>query len=255
MTWGRPVTAGRCRKRSLRALVASWPTRYRAALSGKTLHAEAMANKTATRRRRMVEKRAEAPIAEGVDYPTKVELRCMLAVSAGEVRSGQRPNGRIGPCNRVLLHFVVATGRRASELRGLGWKHLDLDLGIVTIEQRADRWNEIGAPKSSAGRRTIPLDRDMVQMLKEWRLRCPGAAPRANSSMCTRTLKEKSRICRLCITGRSFKFKRLRASSARKGRRPSTTCTRFAMPPSAYGLRPAGRRGRCKRSPGTRPSQ
>ncbi|MBV8120525.1 MAG: site-specific integrase [Alphaproteobacteria bacterium] len=144
------------------------------AVGQNVVHAEAIANKTATRRRRMVEKRAEAPIAEGVDYPTKAELRRMLALPAGEVRPGRRPDGRIGPRNRVLLHFVVATGLRASEIRGLEWKHLDLDRGgTVTVEQRADRWNEIGAPKSSAGRRTIPLDRDMVQMLKEWRLRCP----------------------------------------------------------------------------------
>lgn len=146
------------------------------AIGHNVVHAEALANKTATRRRRMVEKRQEKPIEEGVDYPTKAELRRMLAVPEGEVRRGQRPDGHIGPRNRVLLHFVVATALRASELRGLEWKHLDLDLGTVTVEQRADRWNELGAPKSASGRRIIRIDRDIITILKEWRLRCPRRA-------------------------------------------------------------------------------
>jgi integrase len=147
------------------------------AVGQNVVHAEVMANKTATRRRRMVEKRQEKPIEEGVDYPTKAELRALLAIPENpDPRPGQRPDGRITPRNRVLLHFTVATGFRASEIRGLEWKHIDLDAGTATVGQRADRWNVIDAPKSAAGRRSIELDPEMVLMLKEWRVRCPRRA-------------------------------------------------------------------------------
>ena len=40
--------------------------------------------------------------------------------------------------------------------------------------QRADRYNNIGPPKSDSSVRTIPLDREaMVPALKEWKLKCP----------------------------------------------------------------------------------
>jgi integrase len=144
------------------------------AVGQNVVHAEAIANKTATRRRRMVEKRQERPVKEGIDYPSKAELRDMLALAENPTFGlGQRPDGRIPPRSRVLLHFAVATGLRASELRGLEWRHLDTDGGTVSVEQRADRWNEIGPTKSTAGRRTVPFDPDMAQMLREWRVRCP----------------------------------------------------------------------------------
>jgi integrase len=144
------------------------------AVGQNVVHAETVANRTATRRRRMVEKRTEAPIAEGTDYPTKAELRAMLGLAEDpDARPGRRPDGRITTRNRAILHFAVATGLRASEIRGLEWRHIDLQAGTVRVEQRADRWNQIGPTKSAAGRRTIEIDRDMMLMLKEWRLRCP----------------------------------------------------------------------------------
>jgi integrase len=132
------------------------------AVGQNVVHAEAVQNQPAARRRRLAEKRQEKPIVEGVDYPTKAELRALLAVDS--------------PRYGVLLKFTVATGLRASELRGLEWRHLDLEVGIVKVEQRADRWNNINVPKSSAGRREIPLSPEIVLLLKEWRLRCPRCA-------------------------------------------------------------------------------
>ena len=46
------------------------------------VHAEAVRNKTAMRRRRMVEKRAAKKIVAGIDFPTKAELRAMLATDS-----------------------------------------------------------------------------------------------------------------------------------------------------------------------------
>jgi hypothetical protein len=36
------------------------------------------------------------------------------------------------------------------------------------LRQRADRYNEMGKPKSEAGERTIPLGPFVVNTLKEW---------------------------------------------------------------------------------------
>ena len=41
------------------------------------------------------------------------------------------------------------------------------------MRQRADRYNEIGAPKSEAGERTVPLTPIVLNALKEWKLAAP----------------------------------------------------------------------------------
>jgi hypothetical protein len=62
---------------------------------------------------------------------------------------------------------------RASELRGLTWGDVDFERKVVTVRQRADRWGAMGAPKSAAGRREIPMSPMVVNVLREWRLACP----------------------------------------------------------------------------------
>ena len=41
------------------------------------------------------------------------------------------------------------------------------------MRQRADKLNRIGAPKSRAGQRDIPMGPMVRNVLREWRLRCP----------------------------------------------------------------------------------
>jgi len=98
-----------------------------------------------------------------VAIPTKVELNALIvaARSAGE------------PMALPLLTTAIFAGLRASELRGLPWRGIDLKGGTITIDQRADATGRIGPPKSAAGRRTIPLPAAAVQALREWKLRCP----------------------------------------------------------------------------------
>jgi hypothetical protein len=51
---------------------------------------------------------------------------------------------------------------------------VDLKAAELHVRQRADRYNNIGSPKSDSSVRTIPLDREaMVPALKEWKLKCP----------------------------------------------------------------------------------
>jgi integrase len=62
---------------------------------------------------------------------------------------------------------------RASELRGLRWTDVDLKHGEIHVRQRADRYNEIGALKSEAAERTVPLIPLLINALREWKLACP----------------------------------------------------------------------------------
>lgn len=74
---------------------------------------------------------------------------------------------------RALVELVVFTGMRASELRGLAWRNVDMKKGNVRVEQRADAKGVLDHPKSKAGVRTIPLARSVVTTLCEWKLACP----------------------------------------------------------------------------------
>ena len=76
---------------------------------------------------------------------------------------------------RPLLITAIFTGMRSSELRGLTWVDVDFEQKVIHVRQRADHWGEIGAPKSAAGDRKIPMSPMVANALKEWRLACPRA--------------------------------------------------------------------------------
>lgn len=116
----------------------------------------------AERRRGGDGKRHKLRLEVGTDIPTKSEITAMLAAAS--------------PQWRPLIVTAVFTGMRASELRGLRWADVNLDRGEITVSQRADRWGNIGSPKSATSRRTIPLAPMVIASLKEWRLACPKSA-------------------------------------------------------------------------------
>ena len=105
-------------------------------------------------------KRADVGAMDAGDkMPTKDELRAMI----------EKVSGRWRP----FIVTAIFTGMRASELRGLPWDNVDLEGGVIRVRQRADAWGTIGAPKSKAGFRDIPLAPMVVNALKEWKLECP----------------------------------------------------------------------------------
>jgi integrase len=95
--------------------------------------------------------------------PTKAELQA-LAVAA---------QASAEPMALPLFIMAIFAGLRASELRGLAWRNVDLRGAAVSVDQRADLKNAIGPPKSESGHRTIPLPASAVKALREWKLRCP----------------------------------------------------------------------------------
>jgi len=105
-------------------------------------------------------KRHRKRLEVGVDIPTPDEINALVGAAADKALA--------------LVCLAAHAGLRASELRGLRWT--DLDLGskpMVTISQRADRWAEIGSPKSDAARRTVPLGEPAAQALRAWKLAQP----------------------------------------------------------------------------------
>jgi integrase len=98
-------------------------------------------------------------IEAGRDFPTPAEVKRLI-------------NAATNPRLHALLLTATLTGLRASELRGLRWKDVDLDNCELRVRQRADRWCKIGPPKSKKSRRTIPLDPEiLIPALKKWKLK------------------------------------------------------------------------------------
>ena len=95
----------------------------------------------------------------GVDIPTPAEVRALIEAAEGRAKS--------------FLMTAVFTGLRASELRGLRWSDIDFRRGELHVRQRADRYREIGPPKSESGERTVPIPPKVLANLREWKLACP----------------------------------------------------------------------------------
>jgi integrase len=108
-----------------------------------------------------LKKRDRRKLVVGRDIPSKAEVQSILANAFGRWRP--------------LFVTATFTGMRASELRGLTWDNVDFERRMIHIRQRANRWGDIGAPKSAAGDREIPMSPMVVNALKEWRLACPRA--------------------------------------------------------------------------------
>jgi integrase len=108
---------------------------------------------------RNAEKRQRGKLKVGVDIPTPREIKAIIANAKGRWRP--------------LLITAIFTGLRASELRGLRWRDIDFKANELHVRQRADRFNEIGRPKSAAGERVVPFGKFVANTLKEWKLECP----------------------------------------------------------------------------------
>jgi len=104
-------------------------------------------------------RRDQKKLVIGRDIPSKEEVQKILATAAGRWRP--------------LFVTATFTGMRASELRGLVWSHVDFERKVIHVRQRANLWGEIGAPKSAAGEREIPMAPIVFNALREWQLACP----------------------------------------------------------------------------------
>ena len=110
-----------------------------------------------------IKKREAGKLTVGRDLPSKQEIQTILTAAEGRWRP--------------FFQTAIFTGMRASELRGLTWDAVDFEKNLIHVRQRANLWGEIGAPRSAAGDREIPMSPMVVNALKGWRLVCPRQKP------------------------------------------------------------------------------
>lgn len=88
-----------------------------------------------------------------------------MAAAAMRARAAVRSSAR--------WSVALALGLRQGEALGLTWEDVDLDHGALTIRRALQRQTCRGlvlvAPKSRAGRRVIPLPKELVQALRTHR--------------------------------------------------------------------------------------
>jgi integrase len=92
--------------------------------------------------------------------PTRDEIKAVIAALEGQWRP--------------ILLTAIFTGLRASELRGLRWKDVDFVNRELHVTQRADKYKELGAPKSASSARTVPLPPIVLNALRELKLASTG---------------------------------------------------------------------------------
>jgi integrase len=130
-----------------------------------------------------VKKRDQRKLVVGRDIPSKEEVQMIISTA----------NGRWRP----LFITAIFTGMRSSEVRGLAWEDVDFDQKVIHVRQRADHWGTMGAPKSAASHRDIPMSPMVVNHLMEWRRHAHGPGrgrgPRGAYGSCSRTATAGSR--------------------------------------------------------------
>jgi integrase len=86
-----------------------------------------------------------------------------------------------GTLERVIVMFPALTGVRVGEILGATWEAVDLKAGKFEVRlnmQDNDKGKDkiLKAPKSQAGRRVLPLSRELLQELRLWKLKCPASS-------------------------------------------------------------------------------
>ena len=96
---------------------------------------------------------------EPAEFPAADEIKLLLEGATGDLRP--------------LIHTFIFTGMRPSEVRGLTWENVDFKEAVIYVRQRADRLNQLGRPKSKAGRRSIPMGPHLLALLRKWKIAQP----------------------------------------------------------------------------------
>lgn len=70
----------------------------------------------------------------------------------------------------IALHTLLATGLRSGEVLGLRWRDVDLEGGVVRVQQQWDKaaktYRDV---KSHRSRRPVPIDSDLISALRRHR--------------------------------------------------------------------------------------
>ena len=100
-------------------------------------------------------------------------LRCELE------RYGNEALAKVPECGLCLAfstaskvmaaRLILSTGLRRGEALGMTWGCVDFEIGAVRVEQSLALGQEMHAPKTKAGIRTVAVDATTMEALREWR--------------------------------------------------------------------------------------
>lgn len=99
----------------------------------------------------------------------KVAVEEMKTLSSADTRA--LLNAVRGDRHEARWFLALVFGLRPAEVLGLTWQNIDLDRGEIRIRQQLQRVNGrglviLGMAKTNAGRRNIPIPRNVVEMFR-----------------------------------------------------------------------------------------
>ncbi|PTM96484.1 site-specific integrase [Mycoplana dimorpha] len=110
----------------------------------------------------------------------------LSALSIAKIRAFEDELRSVGRSPAMIKKVLVSLGTLIADAQerglvgrnvvrdiGLRWKDVDLDKGEIRVHQRADRFNDIGRPKSLSSERAVPAPPMVINALREWKLACP----------------------------------------------------------------------------------
>jgi integrase len=118
-------------------------------------------------------RRLESNPAEGVILPKIVPVRPKWVFGPKEAGA---LIGRLAPKPRAMVALAILTGMRRGELLGLRWKCIDEEAKIVRIEEACYK-SHFDTPKTSAGRRALPLATPVLTLIGDWKKRARKTQP------------------------------------------------------------------------------
>lgn len=71
----------------------------------------------------------------------------------------------------VSAWLALATGMRRGEVLALKWKDIDLKNGKIHIRHQYGKERKIKSPKTSKSKRTISIDKNTIDFLRQWKKR------------------------------------------------------------------------------------
>ncbi len=113
--------------------------------------------------------------ARGVDLPTLTTVRPKWALT---ITQAAALLDALPPLARTMVGLGMLAGLRRGELFALRWKSVSLEDGHLTVDEAVYE-GAFGTPKTSAGRRRVPLSEPTLRLVTEWKGHARKTEPEA----------------------------------------------------------------------------
>lgn len=100
-----------------------------------------------------------------IDKFSRDEVRALLTALETPPPGTHR---RVQAQLKAAVYLAVVCGLRRGEIMGLTLSHIDFSAGVVHVRQALDAWDNVKAPKTSAGVRSVPLPLPVAQAILDY---------------------------------------------------------------------------------------